>query len=128
VCLFCVVFVDVTVVHVDLQSLNALRLYAQVMYVPGGKWRFFARFNHASSHVHTRWFQLEEGWMAKYLKPAFVKDMHENAPAWKRVPASLTGSKGKDSKILKCVKQVQAAHSCHCYVDVSVMALFRLML
>jgi hypothetical protein len=74
------------------------------MYVPGGRWRFFGRFNHGRPAMATQWWQLDEKWMVQYLKPQLVKDMFEEAKAMSRLNVQLTGNKVGEA-VLECVKQ-----------------------
>ena len=81
---------------------NVKNIY-ELMYVPGGRWRFFGRFNHDLPHVTTTWFQLPERWMEKFLKPACVSDMFSKATPFKRVAVHKTGN--LDNRTVKdCVK------------------------
>ena len=76
----------------------------EVQYAPGGRWRFFGRFNHRVAIISQTWYQLEESWMSKYLVPKCVEDLHMEAPAFARVDVHKTGNDG-DSSAMMCVKQ-----------------------
>jgi hypothetical protein len=77
----------------------------KVMYVPGGRWRFFGRFNHPQATVVQTWWQLDEFWMSKYLKPSCYEDICLKATPFTRVKVHKTGNKVSSVK-LKCVKEV----------------------
>ena len=76
----------------------------EVQYAPGGRWRFFGRFNHELHSVTQTWFQLDESWMAKYLVPKCVQDLYEQAPPFTKIDVHKTGNDG-ESPTLQCVKQ-----------------------
>jgi hypothetical protein len=81
----------------------------QLMYVPGGRWRFFGRFNHDLDSVVRTWYQMDEAWMTRYLKPQCVKDMFETAVPFKKVNVHKTGKFRPSSAKLKCVQDVVLA-------------------
>ena len=80
----------------------------EVMYVPGGRWRFFGRFNHDLLHVTNTWFALDEVWMERYLKPQCVHDLFTAAKPFERVKVHKTGNL-RDSYVKDCVKRVVLA-------------------
>jgi hypothetical protein len=80
----------------------------EVMYVPGGRWRFFGRFNHDEDKVTACWFQLNESWMEKYLKPQCLHDVYHEAKPFHRVNVHKTGQKST-AVGLECVKRVVLA-------------------
>ena len=87
---------------------GAVKNVYEVMYVPGGRWRFFGRFNHQLPEVTTCWFQLCEFWMEKYLKPQCVRDLLLLAAPYRRVRVHKTG-KLPGSHVKDCVKNVVLA-------------------
>jgi hypothetical protein len=80
----------------------------EVMFVPGGRWRFFARFNHDSTKVTNTWYQLNESWMHKFMKPQCVHDVFRFAKPFHRVNVHKTGQK-VNAVGLECVKRVVLA-------------------
>ena len=79
----------------------------EMLYVAGGRWRFMARFNHAVNAYTKAWFQVDETWLQKYMKPQVIHDMYFKVLPLQRVPVSKTGKASARDKLLKCVKQVQ---------------------
>jgi hypothetical protein len=88
----------------------------ELMYVAGGRWRFMARFNHAVSAYTKTWFQVDETWLQKYMKPQVIHDMYFKVLPLKRVPVSKTGKASSRDKLLKCVKQVEVEVVVHSYL------------
>ena len=48
----------------------------EMLYVAGGRWRFMARFNHVVKAYSKVWFQVDEAWLQKYMKPQVIHDMY----------------------------------------------------
>jgi hypothetical protein len=63
----------------------------EVLYVPGGRWRFFGRFNHDLEKIVQRWYQLDEAWMNKYLKPQCMEDLFTKAVPFTKIDVYKTG-------------------------------------
>ena len=68
-----------------------------------------ARFNHAVSAYTKVWFEVDEKWLQKYMKPQLLHDMYFLAKPLKRVPVALTGKVAAQAKVLNCVKQVEVS-------------------
>ena len=77
----------------------------ELMYIPGGRWRFVGRFNHRLTHISSMWYQLDEFWMEKYLKPQCLHDMCYTVTPFTKVKVHKTGHRD-GSAVKECVKQV----------------------